>query len=107
MKLKTILLEIQSDEYKKLAKDIDNFIEKYAAISPNYDPKYDDEDEKYTGPDPYELLGCSKFLKSGKKPIKCHSDWGSGAYKPYSSKEGKTIHDSIVDRIYKIINSKG
>jgi hypothetical protein len=34
---------------------------------------------------------------------RCWSEWGSGGYKPYNSKEGRKEHDSIMEAIEKII----
>lgn len=96
MKLKKILRE-QTD-YRDLSKRIYKFIDKFAGISPNYDPEYDD-DEKYIGPDPYELIRAAKQLERGSLPKFPRSDWGSGSYKPYTSTEGKREHDAILTAI--------
>lgn len=97
MKIKQILKE--NSEYKQLANDIDKFIEKYAAISPNYDPEYDNEEDRFTGPDPGQLSMASKLLKIGRKPDRVWSEWNSGCYKPYNDKTGKQLHDSLIKRI--------
>jgi hypothetical protein len=90
---------------EKLAKRIHEFINKYAAISPNYKEEEEDGDNKYTSPDAYELLYCAYELYHGRKPTKCFSEWGSGGYEPYTSKEGKEEHDLLVKEVYKIINT--
>ena len=87
---------------KNLTERINKFIETYAAISPNWDGE--EIDGKYTAPDVYELLACAELIDKGIKPSKCWSDWGSGAYKPYSSREGRNEHNSLILEIYKIIN---
>ena len=86
---------------KELVERIEKFIEKYAAISPNWDGE--SIDEKYTSPDAYQLLYCAELLNAGIKPTRCWSEWESGGYKPYSSKEGREEHDNIMNEINKII----
>lgn len=88
---------------KNLIDRIYKFIEKYADISPNWDGE--SEDGKFTSPDAYEMIRCADELKSGIKPLRCWSEWSSGGYKPYSSKEGREEHDYLLKEIYKIINS--
>lgn len=89
--------------YLELAKRIHDFIKKYAGIRPNW-CETEDFDEKYTSPDAYELLRCADMLNHEQKPNKCFSEWGSGGYTPYTSKEGREEHDYLVKEIYKIIN---
>ena len=50
---------------KQLANDILDFLDKYASISPNYNPDFDDDDDKYTGPDPGQLKIAAIKLKNG------------------------------------------
>lgn len=91
-----------NQKYLDLANRIDAFLAKYAAISPNSE----DGEKEYTGPDPYQLQVSSELLKKDQKPYRCWSEWGSGCYKPYSSKEGREEHDSIVSEVCDIINKK-
>ncbi len=88
---------------KELAIRILNFLDTYAAISPNWDKESDDG--KYTCPDAYQLKVCAEMIEKEMKPLRCWSEWGSGGYKPYSSREGREEHDYLVTEIYKIINS--
>lgn len=91
----------------KLSHRIREFIDKYAALSPNYDPEdNEDEDGKYTGPDVYALLNVANQLDRNIKPTRCWSDWSSGCYKPYSSKEGQQEHGEIMKEVNFIINGK-
>lgn len=102
--MRQIMSEKTVPQYREnLANRIKIFIDTYAAISPNW--RVDEDVDKYTAPDIYELLLCAHLLEKGGKPVKCFSDWGSGGYKPYISKEGKEEHDYLVKEIYKIINS--
>lgn len=91
---------------KNFAQRIYCFLDKYAGIRPNYDPQHDDEYEKYTSPDAAQMRYCADMIAKGIKPLQCHSEWGSGGYKPYSSREGREVHDYLVKEIYKFINSK-
>lgn len=87
---------------KQLAQKIRDFIQKYAKVSPNWDKANDPNDEdggKYTGPDPYQLIAAADLIESGRKPIRCWSDWGSGCYGPYSDREGRKLHDEILSEI--------
>lgn len=92
-------------EHKELAERIFCFIKKYAGICPDWTEE-DGEDGKYTSPDAYEMISCAELISQGKIPYKCFSEWGSGGYKPYTSKEGKIEHDYLLSEIYKIIKSK-
>lgn len=91
---------------KNFAQRIYEFLDKYAGIRPTYDPQHDDEYEKYTSPDAAQMKYCADMIANGIKPFQCHSEWESGGYKPYSSKEGREEHDFLVNEIYKFINSK-
>lgn len=86
-----------------LPQRIQSFLEKYAVLNPN---KQDEDDNKYTSPDAHQLEACADLLKIGKIPSQCWSEWGSGGYKPYSSKEGRDEHDSLVKEVCAIINNK-
>ena len=88
----------------ELANRIEKFLEKYAKTRPQ-DEDEDEEEPQYNGPDPYQLLVCAKDLREGKKIMRCFSEWGSGCYSPYSSKEGREEHNYLVAEVYKIINS--
>lgn len=101
MKIKFIYEMIinESIEMKQLANDILDFLDKYASISPNYNPDFDDDDDKYTGPDPGQLKIAAIKLKNGQKPNRVWSEWGSGCYKPYNSADGRKIHDDLLKRI--------
>lgn len=90
---------------KKLSDRIYSFLDKFAAIRPDFDAKYDDEDEKFTSPDASYMKHCADLLSKGIKPENCWSEWSSGGYKPYTSKEGFDEHESLIKEIYNIINS--
>ena len=75
-------------------------------VSPNYDPTYDDEDDKFTSPDASQLKYCADMLSSGRIPKSCNSSWESCGYKEYSSVSARSEHDYIVKEVYKLINGK-
>ncbi len=88
------------DEAKKLYDDIKAFVEKYAAISPNFDPEdNEDEDGKYTGPDVYQLLDVCSSIKLNLVPEYPNSSWESGCYAPYTSLKGREEHNILKQRI--------
>ena len=89
---------------KQLSKRINAFIVKYAGIRPDWDGE--SEDGKFTSPDAYELRYCAEMLEQGQIPSRCFSEWGSGGFRPYASREGRQEHDEIVKEIYVIIRSK-
>ena len=88
---------------KELAKRIYKFLDKYAGLRPDWNFEFDDEEDKYTSPDASQMEYCADMLNTGQKPLQCFSEWGSGGYQPYTSKEGKVEHDYLVKEIYKII----
>lgn len=92
---------IDSKIMKGLAQRIKLFIEIYARISPNFDVD-DVESDKYTGPDPYQMLDAANLLDQNIIPIQCWSEWESGCYGPYTSVEGRLEHSIIMDTLTKI-----
>lgn len=80
----------------ELIRNIHEFLNEYAVKNPNY---IDETDNLYTSPDADELLYCAKCLENNIVPERCHSEWGSGGYHPYTSKIGKEEHDNLVEEI--------
>ena len=97
----TSRLNKESNLYKGLVDRIYQFISQYAKQSPNSE----EGEIEYTSPDAYELLSCAELLSKEIIPKKCWSEWGSGGYSPYNSKEGKQEHDSIMSEINSIIKN--
>lgn len=89
----------------ELVERIYKFLDQYAGIRPDWDAEFDEEDEKYTSPDASMMKYCADMIKDGLVPSHCHSDWGSGGYAPYGSKEGIIEHNYLVSEIYKIIRA--
>jgi hypothetical protein len=79
-----------------LADRIDSFIERHAGIRPDYDPKWDSVDERFTGPDAVMLWQAGQALRSGQPFPRIHSSYGSGTYKPWSDKAAEAEHDELV-----------
>lgn len=93
-------------EMLQLSKEIDAFIAKYAKIKADFDPEFDDEEERFNGPDASMMEAAAKQLADGQIPLRVHSDWGSGCYDTRVDSEGFKAHEDLVARIYKIIDSK-
>lgn len=69
-------------DLQQLSEDILSFITQYARISPNYNPELDSDDEKYTSPDVYQLLGYADYINKHNNVPNFHpwSEWSSGGY---------------------------
>lgn len=91
-------------EMFKLSKEIKAFIAKYAKIKADYDPEYEDEEDRFNGPDSAMMELAAKQLEKGEIPIRVHSDWGSGCYNMFLDQDGFKVHEDLVSRIYKIID---
>ena len=93
-------------EMLQLSKEINAFIAKYAKIKADFDPEFDDEEERFNGPDASMMEAAAKQLADGQIPLRVHSDWGSGCYDTRVDNEGFKTHEDLVARIYKIIDGK-
>jgi len=78
---------------------IQSFLDKYAVKNPNY---IDEDDLLYTGPDADEFYYILKKLNNETDYDKIYSSWESGCYQPYQSKEGRYIHNQLVNEINSI-----
>lgn len=94
-----------SVDMQALAQRIYRFLEAYAAIRGDYDPEYDDEEDKYASPDASMLKGAADLLMAGQMPKRCWSEWGSGGYRPYASAEGRLEHDALVAELSKLMGA--
>jgi len=75
----------------KLASDIRVFLERYAKRCPN-------EPSEYTSPDAYCLETAATELENFDNiSTMPNSEWGSGGYGPYSSKEGRKEHNRLLE----------
>ena len=82
----------------KLAVQIEKFLKEYAGTVP------DGDELEYTSPDAYQLEHAAKILRSGGKLlVLLWSEWGSGGYRPYSSKVGRAIHEDIMDSLRELV----
>ena len=91
-------------EMMLLSLEINDFIAKYAKIKADYDPEYEDEEDRFNGPDSSMMEFAAKQLAKGEIPIRVHSDWASGCYKMFVDDNGLKTHEDLVSRIYKIID---
>lgn len=93
-------------EKLQLAKEIKAFVEKYAKIRADFDPEWDEEEDRFNGPDSAMMAAAAEQLENGEKPLRVHSDWHSGCYKTNLDDKGFAMHQSLVERIYIIIDDK-
>lgn len=79
-----------------LAAEIRQFLSQYATRSAN-DP------EMYSSPDAHQLEAFANLLESDHEiDLNKHypfASWGSGGFKPYTSREGRRWLDEILDKI--------
>ena len=92
------IMTLQTEKMKKLSVDIFDFLSLYAKDSASYDPEFDDEEDRFNGPDSSMMFIAAKLLSQGRKPCVVLSDWGSGCYKMNDS-EGVKIHASLLERL--------
>ena len=88
------------------ASKIKQFLSVYANIRPDYDPEYDDENERFTSPDASILFAAQQILE--KEPqlpnnFAVDSSWESGGYSPYTDAEGRAIHNQLVAECKELI----
>lgn len=93
---------------ESLSSQIFSFLEKYAKTSADFDPVYDDESERFNGPDSAMLYSAAVMIesKSELSRLFVHSDWHSGCYKTNLDSDGEQIHSSIIQAISELKNSK-
>ena len=88
----------QHDAGEVLADRITSFLAKYGKRSAM-------EPGEWASPDACELESVAMYLVAGKKPARYPwSEWGSGGYDPYTSREGRTEHDELLRIIGERIN---
>lgn len=90
-----------TDETAKqaLGERIMGFLDRHARTSPDYDPQFDQPDERYTGPDAVMLHTAATALLAGDTPPAVRSDWGSGCFQPYADTAARQFHDELVGEI--------
>lgn len=85
-----------------LAKNIFDFLETYAKIKADYDPEFEDPEDRFNGPDPSEMECAAKLLEKGETPNIPNSSWRSGCYKldlPSYEIKGEDIHNHLKEEI--------
>lgn len=93
------------ETYKDLIKRVDlsnrilRFLEKYAGVRPDYDPNFDNIEERFTSSDAGCLFYAAYQLDNDFPVSPFISSWESGGYTPYGSKEGRKEHDEIISQI--------
>lgn len=86
-------------EHKELSQAILAFLDKYAKIAADFDPEYNDEDEKFNGPDSSMFYAAAKLLEMGRNPCTVWSGWGSGCYKTNLDDKGFEIHQRLLKSV--------
>ncbi len=89
---------------QKLGIRINLFLDKYAGLNANWDPEFDEENEKYSSPDASTLKYCADVLALNMTPHDYNSSWESGGYEPYTSKEGREEHNAIINELKQLKN---
>lgn len=89
---------------ENLGKEILDFVEKFAQISPNFDAEYDDFEDRFTSPDASELYNAGILLSKGIIPKSCNSSFEGCGYT--YTEEVKTLHNKLVSEVYKKIREE-
>jgi hypothetical protein len=91
---------IEKSQELILADRIDKFLETYGKKDAIYE-------EEWSSPDACELEYVSDCMKmNGQITRLPWSEWGSGGYGPYTSKEGRTEHDAIIKLISVLVKKQ-
>lgn len=86
-------------ESEVLSSKIRAFLEKFGSIRPDYDPEFDDPEDRWTGPDSSLLECAADTLDAGGVPDNMIISWESGCFSPYTSKEGQEFLSSILEEL--------
>jgi transcriptional regulator with XRE-family HTH domain len=74
------------------------------AFLAKYGKRAADDETLWSSPDASELEGVAQLLEADLMPSRYPwSEWGSGGYGPYSSKEGKAEHDEILRLVGEVL----
>jgi len=84
---------------EELAAKVFSFLDQHAKEAADYDPKYDEPRERFNGPDSSLMFAAAILLAQGLRPMRVHSDYGSGCYRPWPDATKKIIHDELVREI--------
>ena len=84
---------------KELSKEIFSFLDSHAKLAANYDPKYDDPEDRFNGPDSASLYAVAIALENELDFVMPFSSFGSGCYEPISDKEVSEKHNRIMSEI--------
>lgn len=83
-----------------LEADIKEFLDQHAGIRGDYDPEWDEPDERFSSPDASELLHVAHSLAAGWAITHMpNASWESGGFKPYSDQEARAKFDALMERI--------
>lgn len=83
----------------KLAKEITDFLERHSIPSADYDPDFDNFEDRFNGPDSAMLYNAAEALKADVEFTRPLSSYGSGCYRPWPSKEVEAWHDRLLSQL--------
>jgi hypothetical protein len=84
---------------KKQAESVFQFLINHGDILPDFDPKFDEESEKFTSPDASILFAAATILsRDGILPYNftLDSSWGSGRYIPFNDDYAIALHNRLI-----------
>ncbi len=82
-----------------LADEITRFLDKHAVIAANYDPDFDDPEERFAGPDSGMMFIAAEGLRRDIEFPMPFSEFGSGCYDPINDKTVEAWHSEIKSKI--------
>lgn len=100
--------EAQLSDPVNLAFRIKEFLSLYAIVRPDFDPEYDDEEERFVSPDASILFAAQKILEVESalpESFFVDSSWDSGGYSPRNDAAGRAMHNQIVTECRALINA--
>jgi hypothetical protein len=92
---------------EELASAIRAFVETHAKTRADYDPEWDEPEERFNGPDPSCMMAAAEALERGETPGPVFSQWGSGCWAPMGDKAARTLHDALVSAVGRLAPQAG
>lgn len=89
-------VEVQTGE--ALASEIRMFLDLHAKIAANYDPDYDDPEERFNGPDSVMMeMAAISLEKTNSLNFHVNSSWNSGCYK--GDNQAESWHNELISKL--------
>ncbi len=89
-----------------LSKEIFEFLDTYAKTAADYDPEFDDPEDRFNGPDSSMFYAAATLIDLGRVPCNVWSEWNSGCYKTNLDSNGFEIHQNLLNRVYALREEK-